>query len=399
MHVYRAQKMSKEEIERLQKSVGEYISMNSFLSTSIDRQQARLFLSSTNPSGDIEQVFFQIDADPRLKNIKPFSNITLLSYFPREEEVLFMAGSIFRLVKIKRDNDGIWNIRMSLCSENDHQLQSLFQHMKNELSIGQTNLFQFGHILRKMGKLNDAEKYYHRYLYQLSYDHPNLSVCYYALGRVTNEKGDYHSSLNFYNKSLEIAMRTTNSDQSNIALTHNGIADVFRKNGDYVRALKSYEKALVIFQKIYGEDHSRVAMCLNNMGLVQEEQHKYSKALEYHWKALTIWEKHLPADHPNLGTSHNNIGAIHQRLGHHDQALKHYNVSLKIYNKSLPPQHPNIAETLENIGLVYENKGDFQQAFFHIDRAAKIYRRSLSSTDPRVIEIDQCIKRISSKLK
>jgi hypothetical protein len=123
--------MSKEEIEILTNSVGEFISMSSFLSTSVNRQQARSFLISAERSDGAEQVFFEIDADSRLENIKSFGNITTLSYFPNEKEVLFMIGSIFRLVEMKHGTDGIWNIRMVLCSENDHQLQSLFRHMKN----------------------------------------------------------------------------------------------------------------------------------------------------------------------------------------------------------------------------------------------------------------------------
>jgi hypothetical protein len=127
------------------------------------------FLFSADPSVDTEQVFFKIDADPQLENIKPFANITSFSYFPGEEEVLFMIGSIFKLVQMKCDTNRIWNIRMVLCSENDHQLKTLFQHMKNEFSTGSTTLYRFGRVLCDMGKLNDAEKYYHRYLNQLSH--------------------------------------------------------------------------------------------------------------------------------------------------------------------------------------------------------------------------------------
>jgi tetratricopeptide (TPR) repeat protein len=399
IHVYRAQRMSKEEIQMLKKSVGEYILMNSFLSTSLNRQQARSFLLSTDPSDDVEQVFFEIDADPRLDNIKPFRNITSSSYFPGEEEVLFMVGTIFRLVQMKRDSDGIWSIRMMLCSENDHQLQSLFQHMKNELGAGETNLLHFGDVLRKMGKLDDAEKYYRRYLDQLSADHPDISSCYHALGSVTDDKGDYDSSLKWHNKSLEINMRTLKSDHPNIANTHYGIANVHRNKGDYALALESYEKALMIWKKAHGEDHPLVATCLNNMGIVYDMQKEYSKALEFYRKALTIRQKHLPADHSDLGASHNNIGVIHDCLGHYDQALEHYNSSLRIKSKSLPPQHPSIAMTLENIGLVYEQKRDFQQALSYFDKAAKIYRHSLSSIHPYVIQIEESIKRVSSKLK
>ena len=325
VRVYRAQQMSKEEIEMLNKSVGEFISMNSFLSTSINRQQARAFLSHVDPSLGIEPVFFEIDADPRLKNTKPFSNITSFSYFPREEEVLFMIGSIFRLVEIKCDDDGVWNIRMVLCSENDHQLQPLFQHMKNELGTGDTNLLRFGHVLKDMGKLDDAEKYFHRYLNQLPDDDPDISACYHALGIVTDIKGDYDSSLKWYNKSLEIFIQTLKSDDPNIGTTLNSIAVIYRKQGDYAHALESFEKALAIWKKAYGEDHPRVAACFNNMGNVYQEEKKYSDALEYHQKSLIICQKHLPSDHSDLGASHNNIGIIHYCLGDYDQALKHLN--------------------------------------------------------------------------
>jgi tetratricopeptide (TPR) repeat protein len=399
VHVYRAQQMSKEEVEILRKSIGEYISMNSFLSTSINREEAQSFLFSSDPSDDIEQVFFKIDADPRLENIKPFSNITRLSYFQNEKEVLFMIGSIFRLVEVRRDNYGIWNIRMMLCSENDNQLQVLFQHMKNQLGTKATDLYNFGGILREMGKLDEAEKYYHRYLDQLPDDHPGRSAGYHALGRVTNEKGDYDSSLKWFEKSLEIKIRTLKPDHPNIANTHNSIAIIHQRKHDYTRAVESYEKTLVIWKKVYGEDHPDVATCLSNMGVVYQEEKKYTKALEYHQKALFIREKHLPPDHSHLGDSHNNIGNTYYCLGDNDKALIHYNLSLKVKSKCLPPQHPDIGTTVVNIGLVHEKKGDFQQALVYFKRAAEIYRHSLGSTHPDVIENDQRIKRVSSKLK
>jgi tetratricopeptide (TPR) repeat protein len=73
-----------------------------------------------------------------------------------------------------------------------------------------------------MVKLNDAKKYYHRYLNQLSSNHS--------------------------------------------------------------RALESYKKVLMIWKKAYGDDHLSVARCLNNMGVVYQNEKKYSKALECHQK-------------------------------------------------------------------------------------------------------------------
>ncbi|CAF5007593.1 unnamed protein product [Rotaria sp. Silwood1] len=399
IRVYRAQKMSKDEIEILKNSVGEYISMNSFLSTSLNRQKARAFLYSSNLTDDIEQVFFEIDADPRLNNIKAFSKINSFSYFPEEEEVLFMVGSIFRLVSIQCDNEKIWNIRMILCSDDDHQLQTLFQHMKNELGTEQTNPLVFGNIIRKMGKLDDAEKYYRCFLNQFSYDDSNVAHGYHALGLVADDKGDYESSLIWYNKSLEMFKRILKPNDPNIATSHNSIAIVHQRKGNYTYALESYEKALSIWKQAFGDNHPCIGICLNNMSNVYRNEKKYSKALECVETALIILQKHLPVDHTDLASIYGSMGNIHLCLSHHDQALQNYNLALKIYKKSLPAQHTDIAMTLYNIGTVYEDKNEYGQALSYFKLAADIYHHSLPSTHPKLIQLEQSIKHISSKLK
>lgn len=218
--VYRGQIMSKEEIRILEKSVGEFISINSFFSTSLNKHIARIFLNSDDVSNDHQQVLFEINALSKDNHMKPFSNIQKFSDYPDEEEVLFMAGSIFQLEKVECNNDGICNIKMKFCSDNDIKLQSLFVFMKDQLSTEETNPLIFGHILRDMGKLNDAEKYYHRYREQLSRDNPNLFAYYHALGRIAHTKGNYTLSLKSYKNSLEIIIQVKPSDHPDIAVTY-----------------------------------------------------------------------------------------------------------------------------------------------------------------------------------
>jgi hypothetical protein len=100
IRVYRGQLISNDELQTLKDSVGQFISMNSFLSTSIDRRSAISFLTSSTASGDLQRILFEIDLDPTLAGIKPFANITSNSFYVDEQEVLIMLGSIFRLVKI-----------------------------------------------------------------------------------------------------------------------------------------------------------------------------------------------------------------------------------------------------------------------------------------------------------
>ena len=391
IRVYRAQLMSKEDLDILIKFVGKFISINSFLSTSPNREQTRSFLISSALSTDLESVFFEIDANHQLDNNQNFGNITSYSYFSHKEEILFMIGSIFRLVHIDRDIDGIWNIQLILCSNKDQQIQSVIQHKKNELDISEKDLLSFGFVLEDMGKLDDAEIYYHRVLNQLSKDHDDIPRCYHALGEVNLKKGDYDSSLKWYKKSLEI-------DDSNIATSYISIAVVYSRKGDYAHALESFSKALEIGKKTYAEDHPDVAMCFNNMGIIYQEEMKYSEALEYYHKAWNIRQKYLPTEHPSLGQSHACIGNVRYHLKHYDLALEHYNLALENFKTSLFSHHPDIAMVFRNIGLVYQDKGDFQQALLYVEKAATIYRHSLPVTHPDIIQIEQIIRKISSKL-
>ncbi|CAF1127736.1 unnamed protein product, partial [Rotaria sordida] len=82
IHVFRGQLMLNEELKLLKDSIGQLISMNSFLSTSTDRQLALSFLYSSTVVDNMQRILFGIDADPRLEGIRPFANITNLSYFP-----------------------------------------------------------------------------------------------------------------------------------------------------------------------------------------------------------------------------------------------------------------------------------------------------------------------------
>ncbi|CAF1234402.1 unnamed protein product [Rotaria sordida] len=395
--VYRGQLMWNKELNTLKHSIGELISINSFLSTSLDRQLAYKFLLE---SKDLERVLFEIEVDPQLPDIKPFAEISSLSFYPREKEVLFMLGSIFRLVNMNHDRNGVWTIKLTLFSDHDHPLKAILNHMKSENKQSKLDLIMLGDVLQRMGKYNEAEEYYRRCLNGLpSNDYHNISTCYYALGRVADSKADYESSLKWFNKSLNIDMQILKQNDPCIANTHNSIANVYLTKGNYEQALESYNKALKIFQYSFGEDDLHVALCLNNIGVVYQQLKQYSKAINHYQNALTIRKNHLPDNHADLGASYNNIGIMHRHLGHSDQALEQYNRALKIYKVSLPSNHTDVAMTLENIGIVYEEKGNWKQALSYYEEASTIYCEAFSSTHPNVVQIKQSIQRVSSKLK
>lgn len=398
MRVYRGQLISKKELDALKTSIGNLISIHSFISTSVDRRSALSFLYSSTPSDNFERVLFEIDANPLLDGIKPFADITSFSYFPGESEVLFMLGSILRIISIDVDERGVSTIRATLCSNNDQDVQAIFDYMKNENGDGDTTMLSFGIVLGKMGKLNDAEKYFRRLLKEIPPDHVDIAACYHDLGDVLEKKGDYESSLASYHKSLEIMLKTKSPNDPIIATSYNNIAAVQIKTEKYDQALESYTKALAIWRNAFGDNHPHVALCLSNLAGIYQAFGKSAEALDYLQKALSIRQHHLPADHPDMGDTHNNIGILYWTLDQLDKALEHYDLSLKIKEKCLTPYHPDVAMTLSNISLIYEQQEQFSQVLSYLQRAAHIYQQTLSPTHPNVLHVQRLIQRVTSKM-
>ncbi|CAM4818875.1 unnamed protein product [Rotaria magnacalcarata] len=412
--VYRGQVLSIVEYKKLEKSCGSIISLNSFLSTSLNRRIAEGFVQQNKhlcASGDHVVVIFEIEADPavvRMKNgnnRRPFTQIDELSYYGEESEVLFMLGSIFQLNEISHDQSSsslsadatMSIIRMTLCSDHDNDLKQLYDHMKNEYDREETNLLSLGDVTYRMGKFDLAEKYYRRWLSELPSNDPSLGRLYQRLGRVADAKGEYDTSLEWYQKSLEMKMRTRPSDHVNIGITHNTIGNVHRNKGDRGRALESYNRAVSLFKQAHDENHPHLASFYNNIGIIYREEKKYFEALDFYEKSLSLRRKHLPSDHPDLGSSYNNVGIVHYCLDHYDLALDHYNRSLKIKLKSLPAQHPDIAMTYENMGIVYEDKDDFEQTLIYMKKAQAIYEVALPLNHPNVVNIKNNVKRVEDK--
>ncbi|CAF1303903.1 unnamed protein product, partial [Rotaria sordida] len=175
LRVYRGQMISRDELKNLEQCRGQFISVNSFFSTSTDEKRALSFLNAPDNTDNLEPVLFEIVADPTVAITKPFADIRAYSEYPEESEILFMLGSIFRLDNIDYSNDNqVWIIRMTLCSENEHDLKNVLMYMKQQLGNGETNLRTLGRVLSEMGKFDLAEQYFTRLLKELS---PNDPLC------------------------------------------------------------------------------------------------------------------------------------------------------------------------------------------------------------------------------
>ncbi|CAF1925305.1 unnamed protein product [Rotaria magnacalcarata] len=223
VRVYRYQLMSIDELSSLQKSIGQFVSVNSFLSTSTQRQITYIYLNDSNQKINLEPVFFEIDADPKVAKERPFADITQWNQFPLESKVLFMPGSIFRLHSIDRDDRHIWIVKMSLCGDGEHSLKHVLGDIKKQIGIEESNLCTLGKMLWKIGKLDLAKMYYNRCLSELSDNDPLFLTAYEDLADITSQLHDYDEFVYWRQKLLNFKDRISSND------TH--------KKGEIIRSL------------------------------------------------------------------------------------------------------------------------------------------------------------------
>ncbi|CAF3016149.1 unnamed protein product [Rotaria sp. Silwood2] len=197
IRVYRSQLMSIDELDYLKQNIGQFVSVNSFLSTSKQRLIADFYIGDKTQQINLQRVLFVIDANPKVISAKPFADISTFSHFADESEVLFMLGSIFHLNSAYQDGDKVWIIGMSLCGDDEHNLKEVLTDMKKQNGTGETSLRALGKLLWTMGKLDLAEQYYNRLLEEISPNDPSLrkrayegytvKVCDFGLTRTRNE--------------------------------------------------------------------------------------------------------------------------------------------------------------------------------------------------------------------
>ncbi|CAF3299344.1 unnamed protein product [Rotaria sp. Silwood2] len=211
--VYRGQMISSDELKRLKEHCEQFISMNSFISTSTDEQQARVFLNVPNGAVDLESVLFEIEADPNMVTTKPFADISQHSEYPGESEILFMPGSIFRLESVMRSSENsIWIIRMKLCSDDDHHLKKVLTYMKQQLGNGHTNLQTLGRLLSDMSKFDLAERYFVCLLEELLPNDPLRIDLYQDLARVASQTSKFDQCMEWRQQAIALAEQIVISD-------------------------------------------------------------------------------------------------------------------------------------------------------------------------------------------
>ena len=390
--VYYGQLMTNNEINLLKNNITNFILINKFLLTTT-KQIIQTKLSHLLSTHNSKIVLFEIEADPQLENIKSFANIKNLSYISDNDQTLFMLGSIFRLISVRQTDDGMWIIRMILCSENDDELKII--HEQYEIN----DILSYGQIFCQLKKFDQAEIYYKHLFKGLPSDHEDNIIYYDLLANLEKEKGNYDSSLQYIHKSMEIKNKSPQNDPVNIGDSYNNMGEIYLLKNDVKGALGSFDQAITMYKKKLNNDHPQIAICLNNMGHAYIKDKKYSRALEYYQKALVMRQKCLHPNHLQVAESYKHIGDTYTYMKDFQQAIDNYQKSLEIYEKSVPRQHLKIGYIFKSIAKIYDQEKKYRQARGYYEKAVTSFQQVLPATDPQFVEIEQNMQRLTTNPK
>lgn len=396
--VYRGQRLSINDLEKLKKSRDGLISFNSFLSTTKNRTISFSFAPlSTTDDKTMIAVVFQMKIDPKIKST-PFADLNRTSSIRNEDEILFSMNSVFRIGEVTNlnKNDKLWQIDLTLTSDDDEDLRLLTNEIEKEVQGG-TGWQSLGKLLIQVGQVDKAEELYRTLLKQKATTREK-AIYYHQLGCIKDQQANYPKALAFYERALTLKKEIFAENDPELATSYNNIGLVYSKMAEPSKALSFYDKALAIRQTTLSADHPHLAASFNSIATTHENLGDFKNALSFYDKALTIQQKSLSENHPDLAVSLNNIGLVHMKLGDFRRALNFYEKAFAIRQKSLPSNHPLIAASLNSLGSAHENLGDLRKALKFYENAVEIQQKILPENHPNLGTSYACLGNCFYKL-
>ncbi|CAF1291316.1 unnamed protein product [Didymodactylos carnosus] len=373
---YRGQVILSNELHSMRKNVGKLMCVNSFFSTTLEKEVALGFMRV--PTSDVKRVLFIITANTEKAVSQPFAQISSASFFPDEEEVLYMAGTVFRIDSVQMTNSGeYYEIRLILNDKNDEKVKELLGSIKHQLAE-ENSFITFGDFLIDLGRTDDAQKYCEMMLKKIDQKHygkaihPIYVYMYNTLGQSFFVKGDYHKARERYQFASKLSFQNQGSrqytaeDSQALALTCTNLGLVYFQLQDYGTALRYFRQARDIRKDPrYPIDEVRLAKTYSYIALSQKGMGNKEMGLKTAEKALK-YAKRLPERQAVLGWALLSQAACSRS----EEAEKIYLEALNVFESgALPKNHPDLVYFHLQISKLYRNLKEFKKAEEHDQKA------------------------------
>ena len=259
--LYRGQLMTKDELKILQEKTDYSVLVNSFLSTTYDRDVALIFAGARAYSqfDSVQSVLFEIPLEHWL-SAKPFADVQWMSFSQDESEILFTPGTLLSPTEVTYDEtERTWLVQVYLQKADsglpihinekliklDLQLRNL-----NEDETSHKEDFEFTELFNKF-IVSTASNYSGITDFQFSTlivkrirpFRPRMDIyatMYDCLGTIHKNKGDFKAGLEWFNRANQVDQEAQLNTTTSIRLIN--IAGLHKLCGDHVQAWLTYEQ-------------------------------------------------------------------------------------------------------------------------------------------------------------
>ncbi|CAF1006823.1 unnamed protein product [Rotaria sordida] len=374
--VYRGQFMTKDEFDdKIRKNIGGFLSVNSFFSTSANKQVALMFTGNSSSNRlNVESVLFEISIEIE-KCRQPIADIRYMSYMKEEDEILFSMAAVFRIKSVQRlHSEDFWTVRLVMNGEEDKELNKLANSIKNEIGHSNT-LNTFGGLLIKMGDFQNAEYYMLMLIKNSQFNDSTTKATYYSnLSWIYNEQMNFDKALLWGEKALQLRP----SNRETLAGVYNNLGLSHLNKGNVLQALNYLHKTVDVYHEFLPSDHPKLVIPYMNLGALYEKQENHLSALEYFLKTVNIVQNTLPTNHPTVALAYCHVGASYMYQNNLNSALFYLRECLRMQQRSLPPKHPILVHTYANLGGVYLKQHNDVEAYDSFQKALEIIGSSLN---------------------
>ncbi|CAF2812392.1 unnamed protein product [Rotaria sp. Silwood2] len=381
--VYRGQFMVSNELQLLKENINGLVSMNTFVSTSMDKEVAEIYAGDGSRRPQFESVLFEINIDMTILT-KPLANIQEHSYFKDENEILLPVGSQFQIMSIENINNNIWYIHLISVNETDTKIKKLNYYLKDAIGDEPT-MKKFIYILELMGDVAKAERY--KTLLQIENseatieeleemlrdtDSLNNNTCTILFDKIAEKyfrSGDYSSAITNYQKLIELTL-----DKNAKAYGYQQIGEIFNEKKDYHEALEYYQMSRTILFGLETEAINKRLLADLFLG-ISETFHNlsdYKSALDNAELALEIIHNHLPSGHPDILAVYVWIGDLNKKNANYQATLIYYNKAVELALLYLPPDSTYVAKIYASMAFVYAKLDDKDQALTLLKKVVDI---------------------------
>ncbi|CAF1518114.1 unnamed protein product, partial [Rotaria sordida] len=249
--LYRGARIRSNELEQLKVNVGSFISLNTFTSTSRERDIALTYAeaySSTDNDSDVYPIIYEINCSVGIHSAV-FADVEQYGTNLNEKEVLFGFSTVFEITSVESKDD-IWTV--NLCNTNKHT--QLIDHYldvaKHEMKESSSELL-FGRLLLYLGEYKRAGTYVKEIAPILLGEdkYESLARFCFDIGRRYYLNGEIDFALDTYYSTLKYS-----TNHTLVVCTLYTIANVYFERNDYERALNYYEKILESEKSLYDCD-------------------------------------------------------------------------------------------------------------------------------------------------